>query len=302
MGILPLVNLTSTKNGASIYLPTAGYWNGRHITFKRENAYYWTSTLHESTQNNQHVFAYAGAFVENSVTPKCVTNYKRPWGMPVRPVIAKSDADVYSIAPAGAEAVDLGLSVLWANMNVGATAAEEWGNFYSWGETFTKNEYGWYYEYVTGKDAEGKDIAVTTNISNYKWGAYDTGFTGYTGATVLEPADDAATANWGSEWRMPTKEDFEELIAYTTYKKHQVNGVWGGLFTGSNGNTIFLLAGGYHNEESLNTVGSNGVYYSSTVNTNNCLTAYFMNITGTSCEINSYIRPRGYNVRAVKAE
>ena len=188
-------------------------------------------------------------------------------------------------------------------MNVGAEAVEEWGNFYSWGETVTRNEYGWYYEYVTGKDSYGNDLTVTTTIPNYKFGAYNTGFTGYsTAATVLESVDDAATANWGDGWCMPTKEDFKELLQYTTYeKKKSKNGVWGGLFTSTkNGKSIFLPAGGYYDGETLKAVRENGAYYSSTVNTDDFTKAFFMGFKADAPVIDKKTRTCGFNVRAVK--
>ena len=301
IGDSAVVKLTSKKNGASIYMPLGGWWNGRHITYERQGGYYWASTLSNKTVNKQYVYAYCASFLESNVAG--VDIEKRPIGQLIRPVIAKDDKDAISIAPGGAEAVDMGLSVLWANMNVGAEAVEEWGNFYSWGETVTRNEYGWYYEYVTGKDSYGNDLTVTTTIPNYKFGAYNTGFTGYsTAATVLESVDDAATANWGDGWCMPTKEDFKELLQYTTYeKKKSKNGVWGGLFTSTkNGKSIFLPAGGYYDGETLKAVRENGAYYSSTVNTDDFTKAFFMGFKADAPVIDKKTRTCGFNVRAVK--
>ena len=302
-----VVKLTSKKNGASIYLPIAGWWNGRHITWEREIAYYWTSTLSEVTMNKQYVNAY-GACITTIPEDGIVDNagvygeFRRPVGLSVRPVIEKSDVSAAAVNPAGAEAVDMGLSVLWANMNVGAQAAEEWGDFYAWGETVTRNGYGWYEGYITGYDESGDAITVTTDIQKYKWGTYKKGFTRYsTTTTVLESADDAATANWGDGWCMPTKEDFKELLENTTYTAKKQNGVWGGQFTSKiNGKSIFLPTGGYYDDETLKAVGKNGAYYSSTVNSDDFAKAYFMGFTESAPVIDKKTRTYGFNVRAVK--
>ena len=98
----------------------------------------------------------------------------------------------------GVEAVDLGLSVKWANMNVGAKKASGYGTYFAWGETQPKEYYSW---------------------NTYVWSRGDSQFlTKY--STIdrkiqLTPADDAAHNNWGGEWRMPTVDEFEELIMQT---------------------------------------------------------------------------------------
>ena len=87
------------------------------------------------------------------------------------------------------DAIDLGLSVNWADMNVGAKYIEDYGNYYAWGETTTKATY---YR-STYFDTSGK----------YKNNG---------GKTVLDPEDDAAHVNWGGSWRMPTKAEWQELL------------------------------------------------------------------------------------------
>ena len=91
------------------------------------------------------------------------------------------------------EAVDLGLSVKWATFNVGATKPEEFGDYFSWGETEPRATYYW----------EG-----------YKWGPQNalTKYNDKDNLTTLAPEDDAATANWGNDWRMPTQEEWQELL------------------------------------------------------------------------------------------
>ena len=297
-----VVKLTSKKNGNYIYLPTPGCWNGRHVTFEDWHfGYYWTSTLDENNNNKAYIFQVECKDWE--VSPLVlerifITTDKRCHGLPVRPVIAKNDN---SPAPGGVEAIDLGLSVNWANMNVGATVPEGWGNYYSWGETATRSQYGWYVTVYTGEFDEFGNEKYYKLGSNYKWGAYDTGMTGYTGATTLEPEDDAATVNWGNGWRTPTKEDFEELLKYTTYESHKEGGIAYGKFTSKiNGQSIYLTAGGYYDGKTNIWLNTNGLYHTSTVYSDNSTRAYYMGFDINSTSIHRDSRCQGYNIRPVK--
>ena len=298
-----VVKLTSTKNGNYIYLPTAGYWNGRHITTEDWHwAHYWTSTLDEKNNNRAYICQITCEDWDADPIPVQdihIIEWKRPEGLTVRPVVADDDAG--SSAPEGVEEVDLGLSVKWANMNVGAESFDEWGNFYAWGEAWTRHAYGWYYGYFTGEtNDQGYDISLRIG-PNYKWGAYDTGMTGYTGLTTLEADDDAATANWGNGWRTPTKAEFEELLANTNYEVGESDGVAYAKFTSKiNGKYIYLPAGGYYDGESITKVNKIGLYYSSTVNTDNCTKAYYMGFDKDNRGTASNIRTYGYNIRPVK--
>ena len=134
--------------------------------------------------------------------------------------------------------VDLGLpsGLLWAACNVGANAPEEYGDYFAWGETQPKDVYNWStYQYCMGSN---NTLTKYCTDPNY-------GYNGFTdNLTILLPEDDAATANWGNGWRMPTKEEWQELLDNTTVTWTQQNGVNGRLFTGSNGNSLFLPAAG----------------------------------------------------------
>ncbi len=149
--------------------------------------------------------------------------------------------------------VDLGLpsGTLWATYNVGATSPEEYGDYFAWGETEPKNEYTW---------------------DTYKFGSSNTAFTKYNetdGLTTLEAVDDAATVNWGEDWRMPTSEEQIELRTACTWEwtdNYNETGVAGSIVTGKNGNSIFLPAAGYRWWTDFYNVGTNGSYYSSSLN------------------------------------
>jgi hypothetical protein len=157
-------------------------------------------------------------------------------------------------APAGVEAVDLGLpsGTKWANMNVGAEKPEDYGSYFAWGETQPKDVYSWdTYQYGSSED----------NVVNI---GSDIAGTGY----------DAATANWGSPWRMPSLAQIQELIDNTTSIWTIQNGVQGREFTGSNGGSVFLPAAGYRWYGELFNAGSNGYYWSSTLNESDPFLAY----------------------------
>lgn len=155
---------------------------------------------------------------------------------------ATPDESVGGTVPTVAEAVDLGLpsGTLWAPYNVGATQPGEAGVYFAWGET------------TAGKTNANGDIHYSAD--NYKW-ADDEGetFTKYTadGKATLDAEDDAATANWGGEWQMPTVAQLEELFSECTCKwknpgEYANSALAGCLLTSmANGNKIFLPAAGF---------------------------------------------------------
>ena len=154
--------------------------------------------------------------------------------------------------------VDLGLpsGLLWATTNVGAENPEDYGNYYAWGETEPKETYGW----ITYQYCDGSETTLTKYCDDESYG-----LDGYTDSlTTLEASDDAATANWGAGWRMPTQEELQELDNCTREWTEQ-NGVSGYLFTGPNGNSIFLPAAGVRSVSELDYAGSDGYYWSSSL-------------------------------------
>ena len=136
----------------------------------------------------------------------------------------------------GHEYVDLGLSVKWATCNVGASKPEDYGNYYAWGETYTKSSYD------------------SDNCETYGKNIGDIGGT----------ARDVAHVKWGGTWRMPTLDEIEELLDNCDYEWTTLNGVYGGKFTSKkNGKSIFLPAAGWRYGTSRGNAGSHGYYWSS---------------------------------------
>jgi hypothetical protein len=152
---------------------------------------------------------------------------------------------------------------LWATCNVGANSLEEYGDYFAWGETTPKSTYNWstYFD--------------TDNGNTFKK------YNNYGGLTELLPEDDAATVNWGSVWQIPSFAQIQELCNsnYTMTEWTQLNGVNGRKITSkSNGNTIFLPAAGYRNSTSYDNAGSEGYYWSRSLDTyysNSAFDGYF---------------------------
>lgn len=145
------------------------------------------------------------------------------------------------------EAVDLGLSVKWASCNVGAEFPEEYGDYFAWGETTTKSDYS-------------SSASLTYGLSNSE--LESRGIIGSNGN--LTAKYDAATANWGGSWRMPTLTEMKELINNCTWTWTTQNGVNGYEVTGPNGNYIFLPATGIRIDTWFYDAGSDGHYWSAT--------------------------------------
>ncbi len=188
--------------------------------------------------------------------------------------------------------VDLGLTsgTLWATCNVGANSPEEYGDYFAWGETTTKEKYSWL--------AEG----------DYKWGVFNEkdatnyGMTKYNqtdGNPILETLDDAATANWGGNWRMPTKAEQDELRTECTWTWTTLNGINGYEVKGTNGNSIFLPAAGYRLNSSLGSAGSDGYYWSSSLYESYPYGAYALFFGSVNYDWGSSSRYLGLSVRPV---
>ena len=154
----------------------------------------------------------------------------------------------------GHECVDLGLRsrTLWATCNVGATTPEDYGDYFAWGETVTKEIYDWSTYFDTN------DGGNTFTKYNYEGGK-----------DVLDPEDDAAHVNWGGSWRMPTEAEWRELHVNCTWTWTTQNGINGCKVTsnkaGYTDKFIFLPAAGAHSGSGLYYEGSTGNYWSSSL-------------------------------------
>lgn len=176
-------------------------------------------------------------------------------------------------------AVDLGLTsgLKWASCNVGASAPEEYGDYFAWGETephyssqdpltWKDDKIGYYwtnYKFRTSGDSYN-----TVKFSKYVRSTYNV--TG-DNKTKLDLDDDAAHVNWGDTWRMPTRTEWTELLTECTWT---IQNGGGRLVTGPNGNTIFLPGAGDRSNTSL--IVGHGFYWSSSLSADRPGSAWFM--------------------------
>ena len=176
------------------------------------------------------------------------------------------DDEVYLTCPDDhhPHAIDLGLpsGTKWCCCNVEASTPEEYGGYYSWGETSERSVYNWATnKYFIFDEETGKNLGFTkycTKSSN--------GFHGFTdGKTELDLIDDVAHARMGEPWRMPSTAQIEELINKCSCMWTQQNGVNGILVIGQNRGQIFLPAAGNRWTDDLYDAGSHGTYWSSSL-------------------------------------
>lgn len=130
--------------------------------------------------------------------------------------------------------VDLGLSVMWATCNMGASNPEDYGDYFAWGELYPKYSYYWdTYKFIEKK-----------KLTKYCMDKKD-GYKGMTDQFLLESVDDVAYVSLGTGWRIPQSVELQELRDLCTWNWEERNGVKGYKIIGPNGNSIFLPAAGY---------------------------------------------------------
>ena len=188
--------------------------------------------------------------------------------------------------------VDLGLSVKWATMNVGASKAGDYGSHFAWGETTTKDTYNW----STYKYCNGSYNTLKKYNTSSSYGTMDH-------KTQLELSDDAARANWGGSWRIPTDAEWTELREQCTWTWTTQNGVYGYKVTskksGYANNSIFLPAAGWRIGSSFYDAGSYGDYWSSSLNTGTPSIAWGVDFDSSNVGRYSSSRYDGRSVRPV---
>ena len=193
------------------------------------------------------------------------------------------------------EWVDLGLpsGTLWATCNVGASAPEEYGDYFAWGETEPKELYDW----STYKWCNGTNSTMTKYCTDSSYG-----YNGFVdNKTELDPEDDAAYVNWGENWRIPTCDQFEELKTECTWTWTTLDGVKGQLVTGRNGNTMFLPVAGGRWGDYFYDVGLWGYYWPLTLNSSrpNFVSTFSFD-EGYWLDWDNSYRGSGLTVRAVR--
>lgn len=188
--------------------------------------------------------------------------------------------------------------MLWAETNIGAETAYGYGNYYAWGEVTAYDE---------ETDWGTKDKKTAYSWDTYKYGTKEnlTKYNSDDSQTVIDKEDDAAYVNWGSSWRMPTKEEFAELANSDncTWEWTTVDGVNGYKVTskkeGYTSNSIFLPASGYRLGEYYDNLGVYGFYWSSSLNPYVSDYAYGLYFYNGIPDSGNYGRYVGFAVRPV---
>ena len=170
------------------------------------------------------------------------------------------------------EYVDLGLSVKWGACNVGAASSTDYGNYYAWGEIDTKDDY-------SKKTLKDSGLALYS-ISG-------------------DATHDAARAEWGAGWRIPTKDEFEELIEKCKWEWTTQDGKRGYKVIGKNGNSIFLPASGGYDGNLCDEKGVCGYYWCATASESYQGSSYFLYFNSSEIITNWFNSYYGYNVRPV---
>lgn len=140
-----------------------------------------------------------------------------------------------------AEEVDLGLSVKWASWNIGANSPEDCGGYYAFGEIEEKEKY-YFYNYAHSQVSD-YDTYVHTDLGDISGSQYD-----------------VASKRWGATWRMPSREEMEELVNKCEWKWISFKGVRGCKVVGPNGNSIFIPASGFKDDNNGGHKGTDCVF------------------------------------------
>lgn len=187
-------------------------------------------------------------------------------------------------------AVDLGLpsGTLWADRNIGADSPKDYGYKFAWGETKPKKTYDW----SNYKWCNGSSDKLTKYCPDADWGTIDNKMT-------LELEDDAATSNWGENWRMPTCEEMEELEKFCSWVWFSQNGVKGCKVVGPNGNSIFLPANELGNGQTFGAYWSSSILEDYPVDDSGADDAWYIETSSIGCNFYWIDRCNGLAVRAV---
>ena len=193
----------------------------------------------------------------------------------------------------GHEYVDLGVTLnnkklYFAKCNVGATTETEYGNYYAWGETETKSGYSWS-TYTFNPSGDGETF-TKYNSTDQK--------------VILDPEDDPVRVNMGGNWRSPADAELQALLNQTTntwVENYNDSGVNGRVFTGTNGNTMFVPAAGYRSGTSFHSVGSYARWWSSSLYGVGSVNGRNLYFSSSDCRMYSSYRYYGFSARGVVA-
>ncbi|MBR7053882.1 MAG: C10 family peptidase, partial [Prevotella sp.] len=261
--------IVTGPSGKSIFLPLGGYKADGKYNGTGEQAYFWAADVDASNAQKANAL-----FLKTDGT-KMTTVAQRRTGICIRAVEYKASTPTTETM----ELVDLGLSVKWCNMNLGATVSSGYGNYYAWGETTTKSNYTWAnYKHASGTAASVKSIGNNIAATTYD-AAYQTNKT----------------------YCLPTKAQINELLSKCTFKEGTKDGVKGYTVTGPSGKSIFLPLGGYKADGQYNGTAEQAYYWAADVDASNAQKANALFLkTATASKATVAQRRTGVCIRAVE--
>lgn len=238
---------------------------------------WWSVTVDEYYANCLHVNGRGSVDSENRNNRAAVNSvrcYK------IGSTSSESETPEEPEMPTHGRIIDLGLSVDWAGWNIGASKPEGYGAYYAWGEVSVKRDY---------------------SLETYKYYDWYLESYDYIGTEISGTKYDAASASWGDEWRMPTKNEVEELINECEWIRDEYNGVYGYYVIGPNGNSIFLPFAGYYDGKDNYDEGHYGRYWVGQINNSQNDGAYFLSMASdySKREVINWYRYHGFTIRAV---
>lgn len=185
---------------------------------------------------------------------------------------------------------DLGLpsGTLWADCNMGTTQAEAAGNHYAWGDIDTAKGY---YSWDSYRYADGANNKLTKYCTKSFYGKNN--FTD--NRLVIEGYDDPVSSAFGCFYSTPTKEEWEELLENCTCMPLD-----NGVLVSGNGESIFLPTTGYRSGYDMIGTGSDGYYWSSTLDKDSPDDAWYVHVANGRTEFGSYYRCQGRCIRPVQ--
>ncbi len=222
--------------------------------------------------------------------PAPQTTYTPPTPQQNYPPVNQPPMGQVANVSGGHEYVNLGLpsGTRWATCNLGANRPEEYGHYYAWGEVNLSSSYDW----STYKYCQGSYATLLKYCTMPSFGSVDN-------KKQLEFSDDAARYSWGGNWRIPTKQEQDELREKCKWEWTNMNGVNGYRVTGPSGKFIFLPAAGLYDGIGVSLAGSHGYYWSSSLLETLPRYAYFILFDGKRVGWFNSNRALGHTIRPV---
>ena len=300
----------SLEDGSYIIFPMCGYYTSSTGTWIGSNALYWSSSLYTpKPYSDAYSIFYSSSWNNGSYRGRCT-------GQPIRAVSDTEPTDGHPYLKIG--------DLYWATMNIGASSETDYGGYYAWGESETKDSYtlseykyyedGEYTKYnandekTTLDHEQGQELkyALVENtytkeeVSTKNTNTYNKAITYIDGELYTEgtETDDAAYYNWGGAWRIPTQDEVQDLIDNTTYSWETIDGITGGKYTIGD-DYIFIPAAGYKTGSYTYSTGSYAYYWSSTI-ASSVKNAYLIQaISSSTSSTSTRTRDNGLPIRPV---